>query len=279
MRFQPGQSGNPAGRPPGARNKKILEMEEILVERAEAMVRGILDRADRGEPAAMRLCMERVLPTGANRPVAIELPPIDTPDDVAVATRVVMKALAAGAISARETINLLTVVERLSRLAERVQQMRERHEVWLTPSEASLRAAARAALAAVVEDGSEGADLYSSVNSQTAPEAESLYSLDNSAQPAAKTSGLETAAPAEAEGESLYSRVNSAAKAAARPPGAQTAGSILKRRRQALMGSVSPSALLLGGGLPVDPRSYVTDQTWLAELKETGLHGAKRSAA
>ena len=171
------------------------------------------------------------------------------------------------------------MVERLSRLAERVQQMRERHEVWLTPSEASLRAAARAALAAVVEDGSEGADLYSSVNSQTAPEAESLYSLDNSAQPAAKTSGLETAAPAEAEGESLYSRVNSAAKAAARPPGAQTAGSILKRRRQALMGSVSPSALLLGGGLPVDPRSYVTDQTWLAELKETGLHGAKRSAA
>src|SRR5438309_9752146 len=112
MRFQPGQSGNPAGRPPGARNKKILEMEEILVERAEAMVRGILDRADRGEPAAMRLCMERVLPTGANRPVAIELPPIDTPDDVAAATRVVMKALGEGAISARETINLLTVIER-----------------------------------------------------------------------------------------------------------------------------------------------------------------------
>jgi Family of unknown function (DUF5681) len=281
MRFQPGQSGNPAGRPPGARNKKTLEMEELLAQKAEATVRGVLDRADRGEPAAMRLCMERVLPTGANRPVAIELPPIDTPDDVAAATRVVMKALAQGAISARETINLLTVIERLARLAERVQQMRERHEVWLTPSQASLREAARAALAAVEkEEGSEGADLYSPVDSETAAEAEPLHSPVNSANEAAGADTPELAAPAETEGESLYSPVNSAAKAAARPKSAQEPGSILNRRRRELMGSVSPSALLLGGSLPVDPRSYVTDQTWLAELKETGLSGAaKRSAA
>jgi hypothetical protein len=34
------------------------------------------------------------------------------------------------------------------------------------------------------------------------------------------------------------------------------------------------------GCLPVDPRSYVTDQAWLAELKEARLPGAaKRSAA
>src|ERR1700736_4399268 len=165
MRFQPGQSGNPAGRPPGARNKKTLGVEEMLGQRAEATVREILDRADRGDPAAMRLCMERMAPTGANRPVAIELPPIHTPDDVAAATRVVMKALGEGAISARETINLLTVVERLARLAERVQQMRERHEVWAAPSEASFREAARAALEAVLKDeGNERPDLYSPVN-------------------------------------------------------------------------------------------------------------------
>src|ERR1700730_6467766 len=105
MRFQPGQSGNPAGRPPGARNKKTLEVEEMLGQRAEATVTKILDRADAGDPAAMRLCMERRAPTGTNRPVAIELPPVDTPDDVAAATRVVMKALAAGAVSAREDLH------------------------------------------------------------------------------------------------------------------------------------------------------------------------------
>jgi hypothetical protein len=280
MRFQPGQSGNPAGRPPGARNKKTLEMEEILAQRAEGTVREILDRADRGEPAAMRLCMERMVPTGANRPVAIELPPINTPDDVAAATRVVMKALAAGAVSARETINLLTVIERLARLAERVQQMRERHEVWLTPSQASLREAARAALAAVEEEGIEGADLYSPVNSDTAPEAEPLHSPVNSAHEAAAPEESATARMTQTPGEGLYSPVNSSGNAAVRPKGAPASGSVLKGRRRALMESVSPAALLLGGGLPVDPRSYVTDQTWLAALQETGLAGAaKRTAA
>jgi hypothetical protein len=279
MKSQPGQSGNPAGRPPGSRNKKTLEMEEMLAERAEAAVKNMLDRAERGEPTAMRLCMERIAPTGANRPVAIELPPVDTPDDVAAATRVVMKALAAGAISARETNNLLTVVERLARLAERVQQMRERHEVWAAPSEASFREAARAALAEVLkEEGIERPDLYSPVNSETAPDAEPLYSPVNSAQVAAGTQAAGSAAAGETAGESLYSAVNSAAKAAARPPSAQAPGSILRRRRRELLSTVSPAALL--GGLPVDPRSYVTDQTWLESLRETGLHGAtKRNAA
>jgi hypothetical protein len=47
---------------------------------------------------------------------------------------------------------------------------------------------------------------------------------------------------------------------------------VLKRRRQQLLSGV--------GEPPVDPRSYVTDQTWLASLKEARLHGAtKRKAA
>jgi hypothetical protein len=276
MQFHPGQSGNPAGRPPGARNKKTLEMEELLAQRAAGTVREILDRADRGEPAAMRLCMERM---GANRPVAIELPRIDTPDDVAAATRVIMKALAAGAISAREAINLLSVVERLSRLAERVQQMRERHQVWLTPSQASLREAGRAALAAVEEEGSEGSDLYSAVNPDAAPEAEPLYSPVNSAAAAAGPESSDAAVPTETAREGLYSPVNSSGNATARPKSAPAPGSVLKRRRRALMESVAPAALLLGGGLPVDPRSYVTDQTWLASLLETGLQGAAKRAA
>jgi Family of unknown function (DUF5681) len=294
MRFQPGQSGNPAGRPVGARNKKTLEMEELLAQKAEATVREILKRAHRGEPAAMRLCLERMAPTGANRPVAIELPPVNTPDDVAAATRVVMGALAAGAISARETINLLTVIERLARLAERVQQMRERHEVWLAPSQASLPAAARAALAEVEREGIEGADLYSPINSESAPDAEPLYSPVNSeteadaeplyspvnsANEAAAADTLEPAVPAEMAREGLYSPVNLNGEATARPNSAPAPGSVLKRRRRALMESVSPAALLLGSGLPVDPRSYVTDQTWLASLKETGLPGAAKRAA
>jgi Family of unknown function (DUF5681) len=309
MRFQPGQSGNPAGRPAGSRNKKTLEMEELLAEQAEAAVRTLLDRARRGEPAALRLCMERVLPTGANRPIAIELPRIDTPDDVAAATRVVTKTLGEGAISARETINLLTIIERLTRLAERVQQMRERHEVWLAPSQASLRDAARAALAAVAEeDEIEDRDLYSPVDSESAAEAEPLSSPVNSAREGAASEAADSDAPGQSEGEDLYSPVNSENEvpgkrvpasaapvgtegnglyfpvnsienAVADPRGAPGPGSLLKRRRRSLMEGASPAALLIGEQ-SVDRRSYVTEQTWLEELRETGRPGAgKRSAA
>lgn len=282
MRFQPGQSGNPGGRPPGARNKKTLEVEALLAEQAVETAKNILDRAQRGEPAAMRLCMERIAPVGANRPIVIELPPVDTPDDVAAAARAVMKALCDGAISAREAISLLTVVERLARIAERVQQMKERHAVWR-----------------------DGAGLYSPVDSQSAAGAEPLYSPVNSAN---EDAGEEPGSPAgqETAGERLYSPVNSheetgaaavdrsessavadpspgedlyspvnslpaateaaldRAIAASGPVGGQ--GTVHSRRRRALMAGVAPGALNAAVLQPIDPRSYVTEQTWLASM-------------
>ena len=67
MRFTPGQSGNPAGRPPGSRNKKTLAFEAAYEAEAEEAVRNVMDRAKGDQPAAMRLCMERAVPTGRNR--------------------------------------------------------------------------------------------------------------------------------------------------------------------------------------------------------------------
>ena len=65
MTFQPGQSGNPAGRAVGSRNKKTLAVEAALFDHAQELVQDLVRRAKNGEPAAMRLCMERILPSGA----------------------------------------------------------------------------------------------------------------------------------------------------------------------------------------------------------------------
>jgi hypothetical protein len=120
MRFQPGQSGNPAGRPAGSLNKKTLALEDAFAGHAEEIVANVMDRAKAGEPAAMRMCMERLVPTGRNRPLAIDLPAIETPDDARAALAVVTAELAAGNLTIAEASSLVTLVDRMLRLAERI---------------------------------------------------------------------------------------------------------------------------------------------------------------
>ena len=115
MTFQKGVSGNPAGRDPGSRNKRTIAAEEKLLARADDLVDDLVDRALRGEPAAMRLCAERVLPV-RGRPLPIDLPPIRHLDDAQTAAGVIVTALKEGALSAREAVDLLRVVEGLTRL-------------------------------------------------------------------------------------------------------------------------------------------------------------------
>jgi Family of unknown function (DUF5681) len=116
MTFKPGQSGNPAGRAVGSRNKKTLAAEAALFEHAQELVHDLVARAKRGEPAAMRLAMDRILPTGRGRPLPIELPPVRSTEDAQVAAGVIMDALKEGALSAREAVDLINVVGALTRL-------------------------------------------------------------------------------------------------------------------------------------------------------------------
>ena len=116
MTFKPGQSGNPAGRAIGSRNKQTLAVEALLFEHAEELVENLVERAKRGEPAAMRLAMDRILPTGRGRPLPIELPPVRSTADAQVAAGVIMDALKQGALSAREAVDLINVVGALTRL-------------------------------------------------------------------------------------------------------------------------------------------------------------------
>jgi Family of unknown function (DUF5681) len=116
MTFQPGHSGNPAGCAPGSRNKKTLAVEAALFDHAHELVENLVRRAKNGEPAAMRLAMERILPAGRGRPLPIKLPSIRSTEDALAAADVIMEALKEGAVAAREAVDLLRVVEGLTRL-------------------------------------------------------------------------------------------------------------------------------------------------------------------
>ena len=62
MRFEKGQSGNPAGRPPGSRNKATILAESIFEGEAESIIRMAIDKAREGDITAIRLCLDRVFP-------------------------------------------------------------------------------------------------------------------------------------------------------------------------------------------------------------------------
>src|SRR6516165_3215997 len=114
--FQPRQSGNPAGRRRGFRNKATLAAAALLDGEALGLTRRAVEAALAGDMLAMKLCLERVLPRCHERPVIFSLPSlaaigngeIDEPSlqNVARAMNAVTTALACGEITPGEAATI-----------------------------------------------------------------------------------------------------------------------------------------------------------------------------
>lgn len=107
MTFQPGQSGNPAGRPKGSINKQLA----MLRAATEAVLPLVLARALGGDFEAQKLILERGLPKfkPIELPIEFELPAQDETSQA----RAVLQQVADGLLpvsSAKDIINGLTAV-------------------------------------------------------------------------------------------------------------------------------------------------------------------------
>jgi hypothetical protein len=60
--FRPGQSGDPAGKPKGARNRATVAAEALLEGEAEMLTRKAIELGLSGDTTALRLCLERLMP-------------------------------------------------------------------------------------------------------------------------------------------------------------------------------------------------------------------------
>jgi Family of unknown function (DUF5681) len=118
MQFQKGQSGNPAGRPRGARNRTTILMQNLLAGRAEAIGQKLVELAENGDIAAIRICMDRLAPARRDEPVEVELPPIEMPADSVAAAETIVAGVAAGALTASEAADLAKVVDVYVRAVE-----------------------------------------------------------------------------------------------------------------------------------------------------------------
>jgi Family of unknown function (DUF5681) len=106
-----GTSGNPDGKPRGARHRATLAAEALLDGEAEALTRKCVELALSGDMTAMRLCMDRLLPPRRERPVAFRLPRMTTAADATKAAGALVTAVAAGALTPGEAADLGRLIQ------------------------------------------------------------------------------------------------------------------------------------------------------------------------
>jgi hypothetical protein len=116
-----GQSGNPAGRRRGCRNKATRSAELFLDGETDALVRKAVERALAGDDLPLRLCLDRTIAPRRERPVAIQLPPIRTAADIAPAIAAIAACLAKGTITTGQAAELSKMMDTFVRAVDAVE--------------------------------------------------------------------------------------------------------------------------------------------------------------
>ena len=109
--FAPGVSGNPAGRPAGRRNKATELLEAMMIEDWQAVAKGLVEAAKKGNASAARAVLDRVAPKPRGRTVALDLPPVDTVADVDKALNVVLAGIGGGTVTPSEAATIAGILE------------------------------------------------------------------------------------------------------------------------------------------------------------------------
>jgi hypothetical protein len=109
-RFQPGQSGNPAGKPRGARHKTTLLAEKLMQDDAADVVKKVIEVAKGGDMTAARIVLDRIAPARRDSPVTIALPKIESAADAAKAMAAILSAVASGAVTPSEADQVAKIV-------------------------------------------------------------------------------------------------------------------------------------------------------------------------
>lgn len=109
-KFRRGQSGNPSGRPAGARHKVTRAVEALLEGEAEALTRKAVEMALGGDGPALRLCLDRIAPPRKDMPVSFALPPIKSAADTVAASASLLVAVAAGDVTPDEAGRVMALL-------------------------------------------------------------------------------------------------------------------------------------------------------------------------
>ena len=110
-RFMPGQSGNPAGKIPGTRNRATLLKAALDSEDGPAMARVVIDKALAGDVVTAKFCLDRLEPKPRSRAIEIDLPDGATARDLVAAFDETVRAMASGEITPDEAVQVTRVLD------------------------------------------------------------------------------------------------------------------------------------------------------------------------
>lgn len=109
--WKKGQSGNPAGKQPGSRNKATMLVLSLMEDGAKEITQAVIDAARGGDLSAARLVLERLAPPMRERPISINLPDTSTAEGISQAQQAIIEAVGMGELLPGEGIVLAGLVE------------------------------------------------------------------------------------------------------------------------------------------------------------------------
>lgn len=106
-----GRIAKSTGRVAGARNRATVAAETLLDGEAAALTRKAVAMALEGDPVALRLCLERILPPRKERLVRVALPLVEDAASARRAGAVLLAAVAAGELTPGEGLALARLLD------------------------------------------------------------------------------------------------------------------------------------------------------------------------
>jgi len=116
--FRPGQSGNPAGRPKGARNKITVAIEALIDAASTDIATKAIELAKAGDATMIRALLDRAAPPRRDRHIPFELPPMERAADAVKAAAAIAQAVADGELTPSEASELSDFVANYAKALE-----------------------------------------------------------------------------------------------------------------------------------------------------------------